>query len=320
MKKLLFFLIISCLSVQNFYSQDILGKYHQSSGNPDDGGYTWYLLENNNFMMVTFGRIVSGKWKMDANKEITFTPIIPNEPFEVFGRYNPKLVVARLMFSNFDINEDSYLGINQNEMQALLNPDSNCLPYPMLKDFPVDVKQITLSNNWKEKSAKNPKSYVFETRENNDFILIYYSSSYMLKPFTGRIKNNRLEFKHDRTSSERKKIGADEKKELEEVTKIMDNPVSRDKILSNDSYNFAQFSPEQDRGKPFYDFPPIFLSDYKYDEKSGVYTAKVQQELDESEAYHNLNVLYEFKKITPKMQTTAIKIKPGSEFQITCGE
>jgi hypothetical protein len=309
MGKVIFcFLLFSLMNGQ----KNIAGAYHVSSGNPDDGGYNWMLLENHNFAMATFGQIIAGKWSMDKDV-ITFTPIIPKYPFDVYGRVNPKVKGTKIMFSNFDINEDAYVGNSSEELQPVLNDDANCLPFPLLKEFDKPFKDLVLALPLSEK--QETLSYTAELKKYNDFIIMYYSSRTRIPPFQAEYKNKKLYFRGDKASGEREEINP---KDLKDLNKYMEQGItelSKETIVSNEQYNIDSFGME---GQEDFDKKSFLELNYNYNPSEEIYTAKYPRAVSEDDAYHDLNKLYQYNKIELKPSTVSYKVSKKSIFNVTC--
>lgn len=295
----------------------IVGTYHVSSGNPDDGGYNWVLLENHHFAMFTFGQVIAGKWSIDDNNVISFIPNTPQYPFDVYGRYDSerKGKGAKIMFSNFDINATEYMGNTDQGLQPVLSEDANCLPYPLLKEFNTEFKDIVLSVAVFDQAKDT--FYVAENKKYNDFIIMYYSSSVRLRPFTARLKEDRLYFQNDdRPSSPRKDIRPEELKEMGKFISEGVTDISKETIISNKAYNIESYGVGE-RAEDF-DKEAYLKYNYNYDPSKDVYVAKKQYPVSEDDQYHDLNVLYNYHKMELKPNQNSYKKTEKSIFNITC--
>lgn len=314
MKKAIIYVLLFCVSMINAQKK-IAGSYHVSSGNPDDGGYNWMLLENHDFAMFTFGRMIAGKWSMDAGNEVTFTPSIPKYPFEIFGRYNPEVKGTKVMFNNFDINEDTFIGNSQQGMQPVLNQDANCLPYPLLKEFENKFNDILLSVSLYQQG----KGIVYQSdiQKYNDFIILYYPSHVMVQPFKADFKNGKLYFRGDgKPSTERKDINLDELNEIEKYIGLGISSFFKESIVSNKAYNIISYGMGE-----YGDFDESsFLElNYNYDASTEIYAAKEKNEVSDDD-YHDVNTLYKYHKVEIKPSQTVYKMSDKSIFNITCNE
>lgn len=207
----LFLLIIS----QTFSAQkNLVGSYHISSGNPDDGGYTWFIMENNEFAMVTFGQIVAGTWKETSKNEIQFTPYSAKESFQVFGRTNPQVRGTRFIFKGLDINEDSWIGTSQNEIQPILNEDANCLDPAIEKIMQDKIANLVLSSCNQQSDCKTFDTYQFRVGDHNEFVVLYFNAQNRIAPFTGTISNDQLNLEHGQISTRKRKISKEDDFEI----------------------------------------------------------------------------------------------------------
>lgn len=311
MKKVIICFFIVSISMMKAQS-GIAGAYHVSSGNPDDGGYNWMLLENHNFAMATFGQIIAGKWSMDKNV-ITFTPIIPKYSFDVYGRFNAKVKGTKIMFSNFDINEDAYIGNSSQDLQPVLNEDANCLPFPLLKEFDQPFKDIVLSLPLSDKQES--MAYTTTLQKYNDFIIMYYSSGTRVLPFQAEYKNKKLYFRGDRASRERKEINPNDLKELNKYMEKGITELSKETIVSNEKYNINSYGMGEQED---FDEKSFLELNYNYNPSEEIYTAKYPQAVSEDDGYHNLNKLYKYNKVELKPSTVSYKMSKKSIFNVNC--
>ena len=314
MKKIIicFFL----LSIFGSHAQTkVAGAYHVNSGNPDDGGYSWMLLENHNFAMITFGQIIAGKWSIDDKNVISFIPTTPKYPFDVYGRYDADRKGAKIMFDNFDINAKTYMGDSDQGIQPILGENANCLPYPLLKEFNKDFKDIILSTTLFDQAKET--FYVAENKKYNNFIIMYYSSTTRLRPFTARLKGDRIYFRSDdRPSSPRKDIKPEELKEMGKFVNEAVSATSKESIISNKAYNIESYGPGE-RTEDL-DEEAYLKYNYNYNDSKEIYTAKVPNTVSEDDEYHDLNTLYKYHKIELKPNQNSYKKIQKSIFNITC--
>ncbi|SDQ38645.1 hypothetical protein SAMN05421664_1408 [Chryseobacterium soldanellicola] len=314
MKKLTFIFFLSILCFVKSQTK-VAGTYHVSSGNPDDGGYNWVLLDSHDFAMFTFGQIIAGKWSIDNKNVITFKPNIPQYPFDVYGRFDPKVKGTKIMFSNFNGNEDAFIGNSEQGIQPVLSPDANCLPYPLLKEFNDQFKDILLSvSSYNQEKAT---FYKADFQKYNDFIVTYYSSSVMVKPFTAELKDDKLYFERkERPSSERKDIKPEELKEFEMYLSQGTSSEPKESIVGNKSYNIISYGIGESQEK--FDEETFLKFNYKYDPSTEIYTAKNKYNVPKDDAYHDLNTLYKYHRIELKTNQNSYQKSNKSIFNITC--
>jgi hypothetical protein len=306
-----FLLLLSSVDAQT----KIAGNYHVSSGNPDDGGYNWILMENHEFAMFTFGQIIAGKWEIDQQNVITFSPNIPKYPFDVYGRYDPKEKGTKVMFSNFDSNEDAFIGNSEAGIQPVLSPDANCLPYPLVNEFKDKFKDIILSTPlYREKKES---SYKADFQKYNDFIVTYYSSSRRVPPFKAELKEGRLYFNNaQKASSERKDLKSDELTEIGMYVSQGASEVSKETIVANKVYNVISYGIGESQEK--FDEESFLKFNYNYDPSTEIYTAKNKYIAAKGDEFHDLNILYQYHKIELHPSEKSYKKSDKSIFNITC--
>jgi len=313
MKKVMLIFLLFLQSV--FFTQDtIAGAYHVSSGNPDDGGYNWVLLNDHRFAMFTFGQVIAGKWSADSNHIIHFTPAIPQYPFEVYGRYNADEKGTKVMFQNFDINEDAFFGNSVDGLQPVFVENANCLPYPLVNSFHSKFKDLVFANF--SYQAEKETAFVTGTYKFNDFIIMYHSSRVRIAPFQATLKNGRLTFRDSsKASSERKDI---EKNELKEIEKYLpkENAPTRESLVVNKAYNIVSYG-IYDNGEEF-DEQAFLSGNYTFDSSNEIYKAKEKYTVQKGDEYHDYNILYKYHKVEIKPTATTYKKSPKGIFNITC--
>ena len=316
MRKLIllnFFLLFIC---QTFSAQkNMVGSYHISSGNPDDGGYTWLLMENNEFAMVTFGQMVAGTWKETAKNQIQFTPYAAKESFQVFARQNAEIKGTKFMFLGLDINEDSWIGTSGNEIQPILNDDANCLDQIIEKKIDEKITQLILSSCNLETDCQDLKSLQFEIVDNNEFLVLYFNSQNTIAPFTGTITNDQLLLEYGQTSSKKRKISKENDFEVKRYMQEVKNQYNKNQILIDLDNKMVNL----DASVGSYDSNPgiqgLSSADYNIDLKSGTYSAKEKFTQD---FLVNYNTLFLYKKLESKMQQKSFKKVKNSFLQYSC--
>lgn len=312
MKKILISLFV--FSVFALHAQEkIAGAYHVSSGNPDDGGYNWMLFEDHRFAMFTFGQVVSGKWSSEGN-EITFVPNIPKENFAVYGRFSQEVKGSRVMFSNFDINEDSFFGNSKEGLRPVLVENANCLPFPLVENFKDKFQDIILSSVSNRNGGE--KFYSTAVKEFNDFMIIQYPSRLMIPPFTALYKDKKLYFDHGNSpSTEREDIKSEEMKEIEPYLDEA-NFTEKESLVINKAYNIVSRG-IYDNGEKF-DEKAFLEGNYRYDSKGDVYVAKEKYEVSKDDEYHDYNLLYKYHLLNLKPAENIYSKSKKSIFNITC--
>ncbi|WBV55414.1 hypothetical protein PFY10_14375 [Chryseobacterium daecheongense] len=295
----------------------VSGSYHVDSGNPDDGGYNWILLENHRFVMATFGQVILGTWSMDNDNLISFIPSTPKYPFDVYGRYDAGQKGTKVMFDNFERDTKIYMGNSEQGIQPVLNDDANCFSYPMVKEFGSNFKDIILSVALFDQ-AKD-LHYVAENKRYNNFIVMYYSSALRQKPFTAKFKEGRLYFRNEnRPSSLRKDLQPAELKEMETFINGGVSGFSKESIISNLAYNIEAYGPGERSMQEDFDEESYLNYNYNYDASKEVYTAKHPQGASEDDEYHNLDTMYKYHRMELKPQQKSYKKIEKSIFNITC--
>jgi hypothetical protein len=306
-----FLLLLSFVDAQT----KIAGSYHVSSGNPDDGGYNWVLMENHEFAMFTFGQIIAGKWEIDKQNRITFSPNSPKYPFDVYGRYNSKVKGTKVMFSNFDINEDAFIGNSEAGIQPVLSQNANCLPYPLVNEFKEKFKDIILSTYLYREEKES--FYKADFQKYNDFMIIYYSSSRRVPPFKAMLKDEKLYFNNnEKASSERKDLNPDELAEMGMYVSQGAAGVTKETIVANKVYNVISYGIGESTEK--FDEESFLKFNYNYDPSTEIYTAKNKYKAAKGDDFHDLNILYQYHKVELSPSEKLYEKSDKSIFNITC--
>lgn len=313
MKSALLILLTFLLGTQNIGAQqNLVGSYHISSGNPDGGGYNWFLFENNEFAMVTFGQIISGKWSQNEDQKIIFKPYVPDQRFQVFARKNPNLNGEKLQFKGLDINEKTFIATSAKEMQHILNEEANCLPNPVVKEFDHSLEKLILSNCLTRNLKQNKLGFDYEIADYNDFVIIYYNSQMMLPEFKGEISNGKLNLNQGSDSSTRRPISKNDESEIKKFVEQQKNYYAQKSFVSTKENRFGNISAG---GIVNFEADQIQLSDYNIDSETGVYTLK--NGIDE-EFPAEYKTLYFYKKLNYKKTTEPIKFFKKSLFTFGC--
>ena len=316
MKKVLLLSYLLLLGNQNILAQqNLVGSYHISSGNPDDGGYNWFLFENNEFAMVTFGQIIAGKWAESSKNEIQFEPYSAKESFQVFGRKNPEINGTKLIFQGLDINEDSWIGISDKEIQPILNADANCLDNPISKTIEHKITSLFLASCNLESECERLNSYQFEIGSNNEFIVIYFNSQNTIPPFKGAIINDQLNLDYGRSSSKKRKISREDQFEVNSYLKEIKSQYTKKEILLDIENKRVQLDTPFGERESNPGIQGLSASDYTIDLKTGTYTAK---EKFTDDYLTNYNLLFLYKELAFKKEDRVFeKVKP-SFLQFSC--
>ncbi|MFC6267234.1 hypothetical protein [Frigoriflavimonas asaccharolytica] len=289
----LLFFAISIFGLNLTAQSKSAGFYKISSGNPDDGGYNWFLFEDHQFAMLTFGTLISGTWEENDHQDITFIPNAPKEKFEVFGRRNEALKGSKIIFLNLDINENSYIGFSSDALQPILNEDANCLDQPIVKVFDENVKALFLSNFTSENNVENKKAYQINLENNNEFIISYNENSRMLAKFTGKIEKNKLTIDFGKKSSERGEIEPSEALEIKKYINQQKKYYAKNELIINAENRFLNLL-EDNEGMEGH--RSLYKNNYNFDSKTQIYTAKSPDDFEDK--YDDTNTLYLYKNLS----------------------
>lgn len=315
MKKILFLGFIFLLSFQGISAQkNLVGSYHISSGNPDDGGYTWILFENNEFAMVTFGQIIAGKWNEISKDRIQFNPYAATEPFQVFARSNSTNSGTKIIFRGLDINEDAWISTSREESQLILNPDANCLKSPIVKEFKDKITQLTLSGCARNTDCSIPNSYQFNIGNNNEFLVLYYDYQNTIPPFQGSIVEGKLSLNHGRFSSKKRAIPKTEEQDIKNYIGQVKDQYNQVEILTASDDTIVNLKPGNEESID-QEVSGLSVLSYDFNSEKGIYTAKTKFKEKELK---RLNTLSVYKKLDFKSESKPLQISKGSLLTFSC--
>lgn len=314
MKKIsVFTLLILIFLSKNVWAQEsVVGNYHISSGNPDDGGYNWFLLDNSEFAMLTFGQMIAGKYSVNSKNEIDFVPYAPKQPFQVFGRLNPEIKGSQIAFRGLDINDYSYIGTSKSELQPILNDDANCLSQEEIKTFEKKLTALLFSNLITEDRKTSKLAYDYDLGEYNSFVVIYFNAHTMLPPFQGKILNNKLQINESEFSKEKRNILKDDEQEIKNEIEKQKNFFLQDRIYHHGENEGVSVSSEGNNNN---NLSGIVLSDYTFSQETATYTRKNKFSEEPLTKY---NTLFLFKNLNFEITQDPIKLTEKSLMEFRC--
>lgn len=181
--------------------------------------------------MATLGQIVAGTWKEISKNKIQFEPYSATENFQVFGRNNPAINGTKFILKGFDINEDSWIGISDQQVQPILNSDASCLDSPIQKTIDHKMTSLFLASCNLQSDCERLNSYQFEIEGKNEFLVIYFNSENTIPPFKGTIINDQLNLDFGASSTKKRKITSNDKLEIGRYAKAIKSQYIKKEIL-----------------------------------------------------------------------------------------
>lgn len=307
------------LSLRAQKAIDLRGVYSPSKDRSPEGDARIYMLNDHIYVLPYFGGVQVGRWNIDEDSLVTFTPKIPSHAFAFWSRQNKDLGDSmRIYFQGFE-EDDNFISFHPKYsnplLQRVFNESPNCVPYPAVYKFKTVADTIVVaSTSYRSREGAPNDIYTFINRErHNDFIAFHFRIKSDDHPFYAKVRNGRLYFNVGDYS---------EKYPLPE---------------SGENHAFVtQFAQTIDAGlpdtmlyNPYYKNCEENVYDaslYRYDEHKGAFISLYNYEEGEEytrkeDAYNRCFILYPFKQLkqcTKNKGTFTIAGKPL--FVATCEE
>lgn len=323
MKNYFFYLICILLctniSAQMITKDSIIGSYHLSSGNNDPlGGAELIAYPNNRFIVVAFGTIVNGEWKLKDNI-VHFIPDYDPDSFILYGRKTTTLKDSvRIIFENFENDNSKYVNFESSpkdsvlNMRQVFNDDANCFSHPYIykgMDIIQKLRFTTKQDYWDKSTEYGVYTFDNQTAY-NDFVAVSNPKDFEKEPFNAIYKNGGLLFNNDKVSI--KKDLSELNEEDSVFLKTYANLKILDDVLHNDKEHF-----------------PIDLSlgfkieYYEYDKKNDLYfnpdLEKNKDSFDFDYSKPENSELLPYKRMAKQnVLKQAIKINKKSLFIVKC--
>jgi hypothetical protein len=227
-------------------NKEIIGRYRQDGAN-------YFILENNQFIIVAYATLIYGKWEVDNNNNLTLSPKNPEHRFVLYGRHNPNIKKGyKIMFTGFEEDETFFSNDKETKMINVFNSDANCFSFPYVYEFKDNSKFVTFcykvySEDENDNLSNN--SYSFPTTTDNDFLVSYTEDSKLYKPFYFKIVKGGLQKDsyHDiikKVSSA--SIGDDDKKMLVEIqNQINKSDNDKTEVIKYKNFNYQKINPQE---------------------------------------------------------------------------
>ena len=300
-KILSLFCILLCMNACAQSTKEIAGQYSLQGG-------LLVINPNNTFVVIGMGTIIKGNIEIQDTL-VKLIPYKPKQPFVLYGRIlQTRITGNTIMFQSFS-ETNSLINYEENnstfnKMKQVFNPDANCIDYPTVLDNSNINQKIYLAIEDSSEVYEYPINHGY-----NDFIAIYlpqYENADM-RDIYFTMRNGKIYL----NGEIQEKIVADtlSKKDLDKIIGMYERAYSESEYYyCNPAYNFFE-----ENG--------IDLSQYKK-EKYGdeyYYLNKYNAEEDDSDSYHNIGKIYEYKKITPTvLKNKRYTIEKSSVFNYNC--
>lgn len=156
----------------------LVGRYHLNAGGQSpSGSTTLFLLPDQHYVVIGFGEMMAGDWRVVRNKEVHLYPHNPKYPFVVFGRDNQALGEQSQITLYAENNGDDVLAYYGNiehtipTMSIINDKDSS---YPYQRQYAGKASQLSFVHLSYNQNKENTTLYTFDTQGFNDFIVVDY--------------------------------------------------------------------------------------------------------------------------------------------------
>lgn len=278
---------------QNRYKEtanNIVGEYSMSfnMGHSPEGGPTLALLDNQRYVIASFGIVLVGDWRIVKGKYLHLLPYRTRYPFFVFGRQNTNLGNTTIMkFKGDGFSESTLIRYSKIDQEVptltpILHVDNQ---YPYKAEVSNIPKAFSLAYNSDYKVDEAVEIYTFDNNQNfNDFSILEFNGLAHREAMKAIIGDNELTFEQGNTK----------KRPLPEA-----------------STPNAQFYTEMSEIKPFpktlyynlagrsFDSERIDQDNYTFDNNLKAYVANTMcgKNCPAEDDYDNTDIFYEYKSL-----------------------
>ncbi|WP_201551778.1 hypothetical protein [Psychrobacter fjordensis] len=272
-------------------AESIVGEYSMSFGNPSpEGGSSLALLDNQRYVMVGFGVVLVGDWRIVKGKYLHLIPHRTEYPFYVFGRHNTELKdKTKIRFKGSGFSESTlirYGEISQDTpiLMPILHIDDQ---YPYDAKIPHIPRALSLAYNsdYENNDDEAIDIYTFDNDEElNDLYVLEFNKLARREVMKAIIGDDELTFDQGTTTKRPLPRATSENAEFyKEISDIKPFP----KTLY---YNLA--------GRSF-DSRDIKQYNYTFDDNLKAYVANIKchEDCPAADDYDNTDIFYEYKSL-----------------------
>lgn len=190
-------------------TKNIVGQYSMSFGNHSpEGGTTLALLDNQRYVIVSFGTVIVGDWRIVKGKYLHLLPYRAESPFYVFGRHNTKSKnQTTVTFDGGGFGYDTLIHFDALSQETptltpVFNDDANCFKSPYKAELTGTYNAISLAFNpdYENKGDEAIDMYTFNNDKNfNEFYVLEFNRLAHRKVRKAMIDNGELVFEQGRT-------------------------------------------------------------------------------------------------------------------------
>ena len=273
-------------------AKSIVGQYSMSfnSGHSPEGGVTLALLENQKYVIVSFGTVLVGDWRIVKGQYLHLLPYRTEYPFYVFGRHDAELQDAtKIRFEGGGFSKSTlirYGEISQDIpiLMPILNIDHQ-YPYDVVIPHTPRALSLAYNSNYENNGDEDIDIYTFDNDEQlNDFYILEFNKLKRIKATKAIIGKNEIRFEDGATKKRPlPKASSNDAKYYAEVSDIKPFP----KVLY---YNLA--------GRSF-GSRGIEQNNYTFNNSLKAYVANTQCNTNcpAADDYDNTDIFYEYKSL-----------------------
>lgn len=275
-------------------AKNIVGQYSMSFGNySPEGGTTLALLDNQRYVIVSFGTVIVGDWRIVKGKYLHLLPYRTESPFYVFGRHNTKSKnKTTVTFDGGGFGYDTLIhfdALSQERpiLTPVFNDDANCFKSPYKAELTGTYHAISLAFNpdYENKGDEAIDMYTFNNDKNfNEFYVLEFNRLARREVMKAMIDNDELVFEQGRTKrSPLPEASTEDAAFFRQMSDIKPFP----KTLN---YNLA--------GREV-DSESINREDYTFDSSLNAYIAntKCSEDCPTEDDYDYVDIFYEYQSL-----------------------
>ncbi|WP_027419622.1 hypothetical protein [Crocinitomix catalasitica] len=302
-----------CKSVE----EEIIGQYSLSFGNHSpEGGARLYVLPDYKYMIVAFGELQVGSWKILKEKYLHFIPKKMEYPFHVYGRFNPAIgdsTITSFLGDDFSYRTLIHYGLvkdSQPNLIPIFNEEANCFDFPYLGSIAGKYDEIALAYQKRYEYDENEPIDIYSFKnvnKFNDFVVLEYTDMEVLRTERVNIQGDQLIFGLNKVTKRYPlpEVNSEDALFINEYTK-------RQVVLPELYYNAMYRS---------FDKNQVNSELYEFDEKlnSFIYINGEGIEFSESEEYTNYLVVNKYELLdNVSKQTKRYSIAEASIIYTVC--
>lgn len=314
-KSVLLFAAQMCLALCTHAQteKDIVGYYQLRGG-------AHYIKADHTFLIIGYATVIVGKWSLQKEGVVTFTPDYEKSSFTLYGRHNNNIKdSSKFMLSNGLTEEETFLRLgtlndNAPNLKRVFKPGHHCIVYPYV--YVTSSKSDTISfasHPYQEigNKAYKPEIYTFYNTEHyNDFIAFYHKDDFNNHPFSYLYKDEKLFYSETSYGEKQDLTTALKDGELDDLSNIEFSPKE---IYCAPGYKTYDNTTDEE----------TFRQNYKFNAQKNAFINVLNYKEGEEKKpdfdYNNENILYRYTRIfNPGIVSKKISIEQTPIFEEHC--